>query len=188
MTKARRRGRRASRPQLRGQACLRAIRAKTRRCLERPLGPQPGAPLARVAGNVSLQARLITIRFLRILAIPGSPRHAGLNFRSAASSGIAKARLEPSIGSNCRSCRPVPCAPLSSGDQGCQDGQKTARGRHFLRPPFCRITAMVDPAFRAVKSQLASSCCTSQAFGKAEALGENRTRPRPLTRGLKQAA
>jgi hypothetical protein len=72
--------------------------------------------------------------------------------------GLLRSR---STGSNCRSCRPVPCAPLSSGDQGCQDGQKTARGRHFLRPPFCRIEGMVNPAFRAVKSQVASSYCTS---------------------------
>jgi hypothetical protein len=134
----------------------------------------------------------------QVFTDPHPPQLSQMRVRTFArpASGTAKARLkEPSTGSNCRSCRPVPCAPLSSGDQGCQDGQKTARGRHFLRPPFCRIKAMVDPALQAVKSQVASSCCTGvrEVFGQAEATACMRVArasmpPWPDTGGPTQAA
>src|SRR5262245_42289365 len=138
-----------------------------------------GSLLARVAGNVSLPARLITIRSLRILTIPGAPLTPTRPFARRHRRLTPRLAQVPLTGSNGRSCRPVACAPLSSGDQGCQDGQKTARGRHFLRPPFAGLKPWWTRPPRRSNHKLQAHVARPPAarFGKAEAPGRRWERP-----------
>ena len=149
-----------------------------------------GSLLARVAGNVSFAGPPDHHQVFTDPRHPWHPPDARATFRSAASWKTPRLAEEPLTGSSCRSCRPVPCAPLSSGDQGCQDGQKTARGRHFLRPPFAGSKPWWTRPPRRSNHKLQARVARPPAarFGKAEAQGEGWERPsgrheRPAPKG-----